>query len=97
MQVVTLSVHQLREIVSGAVNEAMEKARKSSEEKQEAPTYWKGLSDICKAIGCSKAQAIWYKKNVFAEAVMQCGRTILVDRDKALALFAEYDRKKMKR
>lgn len=96
LQIVTLSAYQLKEIVSDAVSNAIAKVNPAKEAKDE-PVYLVGLGGICKFFGCSKPQAIWYKKHVFPEAVMQCGRTILVDRDKAVTLFAEYDRKKMKR
>lgn len=95
IQVVTISVDQLKEIVSDAVSEAIAKVNPAKEAKGE-PVYLVGLGGICEFFGCSKPQAIWYKKHVFPEAVIQCGRTILVDRDKALALFAEYDEKKPK-
>lgn len=48
-----------------------------------------GLDGICSLFGVCKDTAMKYKKSFLAPAVMQKGRKIVVDKAKALELFAK--------
>lgn len=50
--------------------------------------YVYGLQGICDLFGVCKTTAMLYKNTFLAPAVSQRGRTIVVDADKALQLFA---------
>lgn len=57
--------------------------------------YAYGISGICDIFGCSKPTAQRIKRSgVIDEAIIQSGRTIVVDRQKALALVKEDNEKK---
>lgn len=69
--------------------------RSSVPEVQEANKYAYGIAGICEIFGCSKPTAQRIKKSgVIDGAITQTGRTIVVDRQKALALVAEDAAKK---
>ena len=57
--------------------------------------YAYGISGICDIFGCSKPTAQRIKRSgVIDEAIIQSGRTSVIDRQKALALVKEDNEKK---
>jgi|GEM_PF-571108 len=79
--VASLTVKQLRELLSEALSNNVQKT--SVEEKH----YVYGLRGIQTLLNCSHTQAQRYKDGILKEAIMQNGRKIVVDADKALQLF----------
>lgn len=57
--------------------------------------YAYGILGICEIFGCSKPTAQRIKRSgVIKDAIIQCGRTIVIDRQKALELAREADSKR---
>lgn len=57
--------------------------------------YAYGISGICEIFGCSKPTAQRIKRNgVINDAIIQSGRTIVIDRQKALELVRKDNEKK---
>lgn len=54
----------------------------------EKKEYVYGINGLADLIGCSKTHASRLKKQgIFDEAIIQRGRTIIIDKEKALELF----------
>lgn len=52
--------------------------------------YEYGIKGLAKILGCSKSKAFELKKSgILDEAIYQNGKTIIIDRDKVLALLNE--------
>ena len=82
--VASLTVGQLMELVSSLIS-----AKEEEVDLQTSARYVYGLRGIQDLLHCSHTQAQRYKDGLLKPAVMQNGRKIVVDADKALALFAE--------
>ncbi len=82
--VASLTVGQLVELVSSLIS-----AKEDEVNLQTSTRYVYGLRGIQDLLHCSHTQAQRYKDGLLKPAVMQNGRKIVVDADKALALFAE--------
>lgn len=78
---VSLTVGQLR----GLIKEVLEEGHIMEVERPKNYVY--GLRGIQSLLNCSHTQAQRYKDTVLKDAVMQNGRKIVVDADKALELF----------
>ncbi|MDO5609109.1 MAG: DUF3853 family protein [Capnocytophaga sp.] len=53
-----------------------------------AKKYEYGLKGLAKILGCSRSKAAQIKKSgILDEAISQNGKTIIIDREKALELF----------
>ena len=63
-----------------------EQAAKKSPERR----YVKGLHGIISLFGCSKPTAMKLKNTIIKDAVLQNGRVIITDAEKAIQLFKEY-------
>ncbi len=79
-----LSVRELLEIIDNSTLLKMP----NEEIKKDAPNYVYGISGLAKLLGCSKGHASKLKaEGLFDEAIIQNGRKIIIDSDKALELF----------
>ena len=65
-----------------------ESQEKSTQEKTLGEKYVYGLSGLARILGCSKNHAGKLKsKGIFDDAIIQNGRKIIIDSQKALELF----------
>ena len=65
-----------------------EPSNKIEIETVEKKEYVYGINGLADLIGCSKTHASRLKsQGIFDEAIIQRGRTIIIDREKALELF----------
>ncbi len=87
-QIIVLTPEQLTEIVSEATRNAVE-ARQSESDNSKERHYVYGLRGIRELFGVSHPTAQRYKNTFLAPAVMQRGRKIIVDVDKAMQLYNE--------
>lgn len=85
--VAMMTAGQLREYL-GISNHKAESAQES--DTVPARRYVYGLGGIRNLFKVSQVTAIKYKNTVIREAVMQQGRKIVVDADKAMQLFKEW-------
>lgn len=81
--IVTLTVQQLLDLFP--------------QREQRDKKYVYGLNGICELFKCSMSRAQVLKRTVIADAVSQDGRTIIVDADRALELFATSSSTKKKK
>ena len=80
-----LTIGELVELLDSRKPEAKENAQP---EKLLNEKYVYGLSGLAKILGCSKNHAGKLKsKGIFDEAIIQNGRKIIIDSEKALELF----------
>lgn len=80
-----LTIGQLREILADIQKPAPEAATT-------AANYVYGLQGIQGLFNVSKKTAQRYKDGILRDAVMQSGRKLVIDVDKAMALFAQSGR-----
>ncbi|UWX66175.1 DUF3853 family protein [Empedobacter stercoris] len=85
-----LTVAELKEILSSSnQNQNKPKEKTSPSVKIE---YVYGINGLAKLLGCSKSHASKLKsEGIFDEAIIQNGRKIIVNKDKALELFNNKD------
>lgn len=77
-----LTVEEFREVIKDEIQRSIPKT-----EKTHANPYAYGIDGIAEIFGCSKASAQTIKSSGrIDEAITQVGRTIVVDRQKALEL-----------
>ncbi len=79
-----LTVGQLREVMGLEAQESIVEIKPKPDKR-----YVYGLAGIRKLFNVSHATAQRYKDTIIKDAVMQQGRKIVVDADKALELFKE--------
>ena len=80
-----LSVRELIEIIDN--NSTLMKKPKE-EDRKDAPNYVYGMSGLAKLLGCSIGHASKLKaEGLFEEAIIQNGRKIIIDSEKAIELF----------
>jgi hypothetical protein len=89
-RVLDLTLGQLREWLCQQGLSAQPTPQPEHKEKR----YVAGLSGIMELFGVSEATAFRLKRDVIQDAVIQQGRLILVDADKAIELFRNYKQKK---
>lgn len=77
-----LTVGQLKEVLKSGDETPIQLTQLNPERR-----YIYGLAGIQKLFNCSYVTAFRYKEGVIKGAVMQFGRKIVVDADKALELF----------
>ena len=80
--VASLTVGQLKEVLSSFLNQ-----KDDTTEEHTSKNYVYGLRGIQDLFQCSHTQAQRYKDGVLRPAVIQSGRKIMVDVEKALDLF----------
>ncbi len=80
--VASLTLGQLRDFLKEVL-----KTESRPVVKEEKKNYVYGLRGIQTLLGCSHTQAQRYKDGILKDAIMQYGRKIVVDADKALELF----------
>ena len=80
-----LSVRELLEIID---SNSTHMKMPNEENKKDTPNYVYGIAGLEKLLGCSKGHVSKLKAvGLFEEAIIQNGRKIIVDSDKALELF----------
>lgn len=85
-----LTVGELKELLSSAVNPVLAEKEYAVDTK----AYVYGLNGLAKILGCSKTHASRLKSTgLFEEAIIQNGRKIIIDKDKALELFNKKNEK----
>lgn len=77
-----LTVGQLREVLKSGEDKPIQLTQLNPERR-----YVYGLAGIRRLFNCGVVTASKYKNGVIKDAVMQFGRKIVVDADKALELF----------
>lgn len=80
-----LSVRELIEILD---NNSTLLKNPIEENRKDAPNYVYGIAGLARLLGCSKGHASKLKaEGLFDEAIIQNGRKIIIDSEKALELF----------
>ena len=87
--IVMLTIGQLREALGITAKYTPKPAATSKSEKR----YVYGIKGIADLLHVSKATAQKFKDGVLRGAVMQQGRTIVVDAEKAIELFEQSSKK----
>lgn len=86
--IAALTVADLKRLIAGIKNQTPES------QETEARRYVYGLQGIKSLFGCSHATAQRYKNTILRDAIIQNGRKIIIDVDKAVELFAKKDQSK---
>jgi hypothetical protein len=86
--IAALTVADLKRLIAGIKNQTPEP------QETEARRYVYGLQGIKSLFGCSHATAQRYKNTILRDAIIQNGRKIIIDVDKAVELFAKKDQSK---
>lgn len=86
-QVVVMTPPQIEAIVDMAVKKAMAAYSEQASSAQPAPRYVYGIGGIASLFGVTKQTAQAYKNTWLAPAVMQRGKHIMTDANKAMELF----------
>lgn len=76
-----LTVGQLQEVLG------LSPERRSQQASDKPKEYVFGLDGICRLFNVSRQTAQRYKDTIIADAVIQQGRKIMVDAEKAMELF----------
>lgn len=84
--VIITSANNLLEAIRAEIKKAIAEVR---QEEKEGNQYVYGLDGIAQLFGVSKVTASIYKKTFLAEAILQRGRHIICDVEKAKRLFNE--------
>jgi len=71
------------------IKSIFEKGQPDTKPKEDTKRYVYGLKGICDLFGVAHSTAQKYKDGILKDACYQFGRKIVVDVEKALALFAE--------
>ncbi len=79
-----LTVGEFRELMR---EEGKQELNHADVPQKEEKSYVYGLAGIRKLFNVSHATAQRYKDTIIKDAVVQCGRKIIVDRDKAIEMF----------
>lgn len=83
-----LTVDQFRELIGSC----KEKETVVSPDLSVNRRYVKGLRGIISLFGCSKPTAMKLKNSIIKDAVMQNGKVIITDAEKAIQLFKNYEK-----
>jgi len=81
--IAALTVADLKALIAGLNTD------KPRQPEQKTARYVYGLQGIRDIFGCSHATAHRYKNTFLKEAIIQNGRKIVIDVDKAMRLFAK--------
>lgn len=84
--VIITNADTLLDAIRGEIKKAIAEVR---QEEKEGKEYVYGLDGIAKLFGVSKVTASIYKRTFLAEAILQRGRQIVCDVEKAKRLFNE--------
>lgn len=89
---VMLSVEQLKDVMWSVIEEHIRSPATVSPVTPSSPSYVYGLAGIQELFGVSHTTAQKLKDGILAPAVIQNGRKIVVDREKAIELFNNHKR-----
>lgn len=84
--IAALTVADLKALIAGLNTE------NTKQPEQKSARYVYGLQGIRDIFGCSHATAQRYKNTFLQDAIIQNGRKIVIDVDKAMKLFAQRER-----
>lgn len=84
-RIIDLTVAQLAEVIDKAVEDSLNRRDQPTDY---APRYVHGIKGIADLLGVSERQARYIKSSgIISKAIMQQGRTIITDANKAIQLF----------